>query len=423
MPILRTLFIIACCGTALAAVVENVAVSTAGAPTNYVVSYDLNIPSGEWYYVDATLSADNGASFPFALDEQPVAAMLTDEPNIPIRVAAQDNSKNINAYFNKGGAQSFSLSVNRTISIPQARIRVLATQMNPYGAVWEKVTAAAPWGARGGYQCLVFNNKIWLISGDKYWSTAKSDVWCSSDGTNWTQVTATAPWCGRHGHQCIIFNNKMWLLGGYADITFSPSNTNDVWCSSDGTNWAQVITAAPWSGRQGHQCVVFNNKIWLLGGNDGSYRNDVWSSGDGTNWTQVTASAQWSGRAAHQCISFNNKIWLVGGGNVDSKTNDVWSSSDGTNWTLVTTAAPWSARSEHQCVVFDDKVWLLGGYSEAHKNDVWLSNDGSNWTLVLSSAPWSARSSQCVIFNNTIFLLGGVGNTTWFSDVWCSPPR
>src|SRR5579862_942014 len=55
-----------------------------------------------------------------------------------------------------------------------------------------------------------------------------------------------------------------------------------------GTNWAQVTPAAPWAPRYVHAALVFNGRMWVLGGNQGgSYFNDVWSSSDGTNWTQV----------------------------------------------------------------------------------------------------------------------------------------
>ena len=64
----------------------------------------------------------------------------------------------------------------------------------------------------------------------------------------------------------------MWVLGG------SGPNTNDVWASSNGTNWTQVTPAAPWSPRYGLGVVVFNNQMWVLGGYvDTSGFDDVWA--------------------------------------------------------------------------------------------------------------------------------------------------
>ena len=50
--------------------------------------------------------------------------------------------------------------------------------------------------------------------------------------------------------------------------------------------------------------VVFQNKLWMLGGTENYYfgdeksaKNDVWSSADGKTWTLATANAGWSPRA------------------------------------------------------------------------------------------------------------------------------
>ena len=90
----------------------------------------------------------------------------------------------------------------------------------------------------------------------------------------WTQATANAKWSRRDGHTSVVFDNKIWVLGGYDGKYYR----NDVWYSSDGENWTRATKNAGWSGRYGHTSVVFDNKIWVLGGYDGSYRNDVWYS-------------------------------------------------------------------------------------------------------------------------------------------------
>jgi hypothetical protein len=61
--------------------------------------------------------------------------------------------------------------------------------------------------------------------------------------------------------------------------------------------------------------VVFDNKIWVLGGNNSpTYLNDVWYSSDGVNWTQATADAWSSGHYYGTSVVFDNKIWVLGGG-------------------------------------------------------------------------------------------------------------
>jgi hypothetical protein len=112
------------------------------------------------------------------------------------------------------------------------------------------------------------------------------------------------------------------VLGGWNGVDF----TNDVWYSSDGINWTQATENAEWSAREGHTTVVFDNKVWLLGGLDiNGLRDDVWYSTNGVNWTQATSSAGWLPRCAHTSVVFNNMMWVLGGmGQGYIYLNDVW---------------------------------------------------------------------------------------------------
>ena len=196
-------------------------------------------------------------------------------------------------------------------------------------------------------------------------------------GKYWTRATDTASTNGRDNHSSVVFDGRIWLIGGNSDMT----SRNDVWSSSDGTNWTQATASAPWTARSAHTSVVFDNQIWVIGGEywqgvKSDYQNDVWCSSDGINWTQATAAAPWSARSSQTSVVFDGKIWVMGGvGSNQSLTNDVWYSSDEIDWTQATASAQWSGRENHTSVVFDDKIWALGGYDGAHKRDVWYSGD------------------------------------------------
>src|SRR5258708_651155 len=73
----------------------------------------------------------------------------------------------------------------------------------------------------------------------------------------------------------------------------------------------QVLDAAPWSTRYGLGCVVFQNRLWVLGGtgtaHNGTQVNDVWSSEDGLQWRQELASAPWHPRWGHAVFAFAGK--------------------------------------------------------------------------------------------------------------------
>jgi hypothetical protein len=71
---------------------------------------------------------------------------------------------------------------------------------------------------------------------------------------------------------------------------------------------------------------VFEGKLILMGGydNTSAWYNDVWSSSDGVTWTQVIASAAFSPRAFHSAVVYNNRIWITGGFDGVNNLADVW---------------------------------------------------------------------------------------------------
>jgi len=233
----------------------------------------------------------------------------------------------------------------------------------------------------------------------------------------WTQATANAGWSARACHTSVVFDNKIWVMGG------AGSYKNDVWYSTNGVTWIQATANAGWSARSEYTSVVFDNKMWVMGGYDGSsLRNDVWYSSDGVTWTRATANAGWSARYGHTSVVFDNKMWVMGG--AGSYKNDVWYSADGVNWTRATANAQWAARVIHTSVVFDNKMWVISGQdASGAKNDVWYSSDGVNWTQATANAQWVERVLHTsVVFDNKMWVMGGhiSGSPYYKNDVWYS---
>jgi hypothetical protein len=174
---------------------------------------------------------------------------------------------------------------------------------------------------------------------------------------------------------------------------------NDVWYSTDGVTWTQATAAAGWSLRANFTSVVFDNKIWVMGGTNGTtYYNDVWYSTDGVTWTQATASAGWSGRVGLRSVVFDNKMWVMAGYNGTTYYNDVWYSTNGVNWICATSAASWITRHSPGAVVHDQKIWVMGGYTGSYRNDVWYST-GLNGVEEESSTLDASRNTLKVFPN------------------------
>jgi len=238
---------------------------------------------------------------------------------------------------------------------------------------------------------------------------SRPDVWAQEPDAGWS---------ARFDHQVVVFQGKLWVMGGYIG-----GYRNDVWSSVDGVNWVRETAHAGWSARSNHQAVAFQNKLWVMGGySGGGYCSDVWSSVDGVNWVEETDDAGWWARYRHQAIVFQNKLWVMGGYSSGGYRNDVWSSVDGVTWVEETADAGWSARYRHQAVVFQNKLWVMGGYyfSGRYYNDVWSSVDGVTWVRETDHAGWSAREDhQAVVFQNKLLVMGGYDGS-YRNDVWSS---
>uniref|UniRef100_A0A7C2NXS2 Galactose oxidase n=1 Tax=Schlesneria paludicola TaxID=360056 RepID=A0A7C2NXS2_9PLAN len=201
-------------------------------------------------------------------------------------------------------------------------------------------------------------------------------LWTSSAAAqspppNWVQVTDKAAFTPRDSCGEVVFNGRMWLLGGWVNSFQDPPR--DVWSSADGVTWDRATEAAAWKHSDFPMAVAFQDRMWVMGGWHGgrlphaSASNAVWSSTDGANWKQETAAAAWSPRMAAGAVVFNNRLWIFGGtqkyyfGDDDDLKNDVWSSADGVHWELATDKAPWSPRAYLGAVVHAGRLWVLGG--------------------------------------------------------------
>ena len=192
------------------------------------------------------------------------------------------------------------------------------------GGVFQAAAEAVAWPSRQGHTALVFDERLWVIGG-RGDDEDLSDVWVSSDGLNWEETPSSADWRGRSGHTSLVFGGRMWILGGVSEDEEGSTYHNDVWHSSDGETWRRSTSGAPWSGRSGHSSVVFDGRMWVLGGFDGSdFRNDVWSSADGSAWSRQTEAAMWSQRRGHSSVEFRGQLWLLGGNDDRGAFTDVW---------------------------------------------------------------------------------------------------
>ena len=219
-------------------------------------------------------------------------------------------------------------------------------------------------------------------------------------------------------------------------------------------SWEEVTKASgsnKWKARTGHTSVVFNSKIWVMGGLGTKRLNDVWSSTDGETWTESTPPNDkdgnpvtkdntnwWTARYDHTSVVFDpdgkgERIWVLGGYDGNER-NDVWSSTDGETWTESTPPRNarkitsgtgknwWGARGNHTSVRFKGKIWVMGGSLGSPQigkkyNDVWSSTDGSFWVNE-NDGGWNESALHAsAVFDDKIWVIGGFDDE---DKVWSS---
>lgn len=289
------------------------------------------------------------------------------------------------------------------------------------GVNWTKRTSGHKLPPSVHHQLVYFEEKFMLITGYGSSYGSSNDVWTSSTGVDWSLHVTNEDFPRRVNHQATAHADKLWLIGGEGDCC-TDWLKNEVWSSSDGTNWKLETNEAGFSARRRHQVVSHNGKLWIIGGEDAdSWKSDVWSSEDGVHWEEVTPNAGFTPRIFHQAVSFHGRLWVLGGNDDVSSEKVLWASEDGANWVSEDAVPQLAPRYGHQLVVHNDKLWLIGGYVNGdYTSDVWSSSDGINWNLETDAAPFSKRAYHQVVSDEEYLWLIGGYNEGIYDDVWRS---
>jgi hypothetical protein len=233
------------------------------------------------------------------------------------------------------------------------------------GTTWTIPVRTAPWQKRTFAGGAVFPaaSPQMLFFGGESGSTFFNDVWGSVNGLQWTQLSSAAAWGPRSRFGCIVFKGTLWLFGGRNGT----SGFNDIYSSPDGVNWTKAAQLAAWSPRWDFATVIFNDQLWILGGDDGGYTNEVWRTSDGTNWTQIPAPP-WGGRTVPVAESFGDYLYLFDGVNSSGPTGELWrlnikivNQKETFVWTTLPTPKAFDCAALAS-VKFFGGAWLAGGY-------------------------------------------------------------
>jgi len=254
------------------------------------------------------------------------------------------------------------------------------------------------------------NGKVWSVGGENSYSSPdfNNDVWFSDNGVAWASVTNLGE--GRCGHTLTTFQNKLWLIGGENN---DGDWLGDIWSSADGSTWTNIFLTAPFGQVAYHDTIVYNGRMYLIAGDDATGNTKVWSTPDGENWTEETANA-FLGRVSHKAVVHNNTLYVLGGEDIaGNKLNQIWQSTNGSIWTQVTTNSIFPARNHHTATVYNNKVWVIGGRTTTgFGNDIWYSINMTDWTkytgLLIDD---DLHQHVALNYNDAIWLFGGYNDS------------
>lgn len=287
--------------------------------------------------------------------------------------------------------------------------------------VWEEMTSNA------GYPPS-YNFPVHVATDGRFVLLHSEGTWISRDARRWER--GALPWSGMNSAylKYIHHAGSTWVLGtlrgNYEQFGVDPLIRR----TSTYESWETVGRSATLPQLVFYGAASFRGAMWLIGGYNRERREtaEVWQSSDGLSWRQVLAQAPWSPRASPGVVVFRNRLYLIGGGRIDGpQANDVWSTEDGITWRRETDRMT-ADGSGGTAVAFADRLWMVGANrSGAFSSAVIVSEDGRTWTP--QSAPWTPRGGVAVwVSGDSLYMTGGKysrveGGETVFiysNDVW-----
>jgi hypothetical protein len=241
-------------------------------------------------------------------------------------------------------------------------------------SVWEKLPEA-PWEGRHTFGLGKIDSTVYVYGGDQ--NSTVFDVWKSGDGENFSEVT---PDLGSTIGERVLYgacthNNKLFIMGGQRGTDDEFEGLDDVWTSDDGREWKMIATGLDFLAKNISGGVAsFNNKIWVVGG--GYYQdsepgerwtNRIYSSPDGINWKQEP-DAPWIGRQYGDVCVWDNKLWVIGG-NDGKNLNEIWYMNRDGSWVQYEPSNLFTARHASAVAVYNDQLVIACG---DQSNECWV---------------------------------------------------
>lgn len=230
---------------------------------------------------------------------------------------------------------------------------------------------------------------------------------------DWEQLTpAGGPPPIRDNYGMAEYDGKLYIFGG-DDGSFR----NDLWeYDIDSDTYTNLAPSGPPSARR--NCFMVSSgdgNLYMYGGNDGAYNSETWKYNIALNtWTNLSPGSPPTAREAHRMAYVDGNIYMFGGYN-GSPLGDTWVYNILNNtWTNLNPATAPAARFVHGMQTQGGKVYLYGGLIATGQNDTWVYDiDANNWTNLNPTAnPTTGRYYFAMSsYDHDLYIFGGYAPT------------
>ena len=165
-------------------------------------------------------------------------------------------------------------------------------------------------GPRGA-PVVAYENDIMMLGGTENINTYATSgrLSRSQDGINWRRQFIAA-FIGSYG-AAAVYKGDYYHVGGVylqGNNIFNIERIYKTPVDSELVSWQIAQMNAPYGPRLNAQLLVADDKLVMMGGNNGSAQtrdNDIWSTENGQSWTKINSTNHWSGREYFQAVAFD----------------------------------------------------------------------------------------------------------------------